>query len=205
MDVLQVMVLHPVSVHWKTVALTHWGLCLNVRQTAEGQLHRDGIIQQNFIIWQQKKVPMRKTINGDAFSREIKEKAIELIRKDMGKVDLVVYSLAAPRRTDAEGKTWSSCLKTTEEAFTEKSLDLRNNQITEKTVEPATEEEVLSTVKVMGGEDWADWIDALKAADVLTENAVTVAYSYIGPELTYPIYYHGTIGISQTAFAENHD
>ena len=98
---------------------------------------------------------------------------------------------------DAEGKTWSSCLKTTDEPFTEKSLDLRNNEITEKTVEPATEEEVLSTVKVMGGEDWADWIDALKAADVLTENAVTVAYSYIGPELTYPIYYHGTIGTAK--------
>ena len=105
-----------------------------------------------------------KTINGDAFSKEIKEKAIELIKQDLGKVDLVVYSLAAPRRTDAEGKTWSSCLKTTDEPFTEKSLDLRNNEITEKTVEPATEEEVLSTVKVMGGEDWADWIDALKAA-----------------------------------------
>ena len=83
------------------------------------------------------------------------------------------------------------------DAFSEKSLDLRNNEITEKTVEPATEEEVLSTVKVMGGEDWADWIDALKAADVLTENAVTVAYSYIGPELTYPIYYHGTIGTAK--------
>ena len=138
-----------------------------------------------------------KTINGDAFSKEIKEKAIELIKQDLGKVDLVVYSLAAPRRTDAEGKTWSSCLKTTDEPFTEKSLDLRNNEITEKTVEPATEEEVLSTVKVMGGEDWADWIDALKAADVLTENAVTVAYSYIGPELTYPIYYHGTIGTAK--------
>ena len=135
-----------------------------------------------------------KTINGDAFSKEIKEKAIELIKKDLGKVDLVVYSLAAPRRTDAEGKTWSSCLKTTDEPFTEKSLDLRNNEITEKTVEPATEEEVLSTVKVMGGEDWADWIDALKAADVLTENAVTVAYSYIGPELTHAIYKEGSIG-----------
>ena len=124
-------------------------------------------------------------------------KAVELIKKDLGKVDLVVYSLAAPRRTDADGRTWSSCLKTTGEAFTEKSLDLRNNEITEKTVDPATEEEVLSTVKVMGGEDWADWIDALKAADVLTENAVTVAYSYIGPELTYPIYYHGTIGTAK--------
>ena len=130
-------------------------------------------------------------------AEEIKDKTIELIKKDLGKVDLVVYSLAAPRRTDSEGKIWSSCLKTTGEAFTEKSLDLRNNEITEKTVEPATEEEVLSTVKVMGGEDWADWIDALKAADVLTENAVTVAYSYIGPELTYPIYYHGTIGTAK--------
>ena len=126
-----------------------------------------------------------KTINGDAFSREIKEKAIEVIRKDLGKVDLVVYSLAAPRRTDAEGRTWSSCLKTTGESFTE------------KTVGPATEEEVLSTVKVMGGEDWAEWIDVLKEADVLAENAVTVAYSYIGPELTYPIYYHGTIGTAK--------
>lgn len=133
----------------------------------------------------------------NAFSKEIKQKAIDLIKKDLGKVDLVVYSLAAPRRTDNEGRTWSSCLKTTGEAFTEKSLDLRNNQITEKTVGPATEEEVLSTVKVMGGEDWADWIDVLKEADVLTENVVTVAYSYIGPELTYPIYYHGTIGTAK--------
>ncbi len=153
----------------------------------------------DFIAWQQKKVPSQDC-QRDAFSKEIKDKAIELIKKDLGKVDLVVYSLAAPRRTDSEGKIWSSCLKTTGEAFTEKSLDLRNNEITEKTVEPATEEEVLSTVKVMGGEDWADWIDALKAADVLTENAVTVAYSYIGTELTYPIYYHGTIGTANSIY-----
>lgn len=138
-----------------------------------------------------------KTINGDAFSREIKEKAIEVIRRDLGKVDLVIYSLAAPRRVDAQGKVWSSCLKTTGEAFTEKSLDLRTNTIVEKTVGPATEEEMQSTVKVMGGEDWADWIDILKEADVLAENAVTMAYSYIGPELTYPIYYHGTIGAAK--------
>ena len=135
-----------------------------------------------------------KTVNGDAFSKEIKDKAIELIKKDLGKVDLVVYSLAAPRRTDSEGKIWSSCLKTTGEAFTEKSLDLRNNEITEKTVEPATEEEVLSTVKVMGGEDWMDWIQALDEAGVLEEHAKTLAYSYIGPVLTYPIYHDGTIG-----------
>ena len=84
---------------------------------AEGQLHPDGIIQQNFISLAAEKGAYAKTINGDAFSKEIKEKAIELIKKDLGKVDLVVYSLAAPRRTDAEGKTWSSCLKTTGEAF----------------------------------------------------------------------------------------
>lgn len=116
-------------------------------------------------------------------------------------MDLVVYSLAVPRRTDSEGKIWSSCLKTTGEAFTEKSLDLRNNEITEKTVEPATEEEVLSTVKVMGGRRTGQTgLMQLKAADVLTENAVTVAYSYIGPELTYPIYYHGTTELPNSIY-----
>ena len=152
--------------------------------SAQGLLHADTIASAAEAIEGAK--------NKDQLAKEFEEAT-----KDLGKVDLVVYSLAAPRRTDASGKTWSSCLKTTGEAFTEKSLDLRNNEITEKTVDPATEEEVLSTVKVMGGEDWADWIDALKAADVLTENAVTVAYSYIGPELTYPIYYHGTIGTAK--------
>lgn len=138
-----------------------------------------------------------KTINGDAFSKEIKEKTIKIIQRDLGKVDLVVYSLAAPRRTDGNGITWSSCLKTTGKPYTEKSLDLRENVITEKTIEPATEEEILGTVKVMGGEDWAEWIDALTEADVLEENAITLAYSYIGPELTYPIYFHGTIGAAK--------
>lgn len=135
-----------------------------------------------------------KSINGDAFSREIKEKTIALIKKDWGKADMVIYSLAAPRRTDSEGKMWVSALKTTKEAFTEKSLDLRNNTIAEKTVDPAKPEEIQGTIKVMGGEDWLDWIDALKAADAIEENALTVAYSYIGPKLTYPIYYDGTIG-----------
>ena len=107
---------------------------------------------------------------------------------------MVIYSLAAPRRTDAQGKMWVSTLKTTDKPFTEKSLDLRTNTIVTKTVEPAEEGELEGTVKVMGGEDWMDWIDALKAADVLEKDAVTVAYSYIGPELTYPIYYDGTIG-----------
>lgn len=138
-----------------------------------------------------------RSINGDAFSGEIKKKTTAIIREDLGKVDLVVYSLAAPRRTDGEGVTWSSCLKTTGEAFTEKSLDLRTNEIVEKTVEPATEEELQSTIKVMGGEDWAEWIRVLKEEDVLAENGITVAYSYIGPKLTYPIYYQGTIGAAK--------
>lgn len=138
-----------------------------------------------------------RSINGDAFSREIKEKTIRMIQEDLGTVDLVVYSLAAPRRTDEEGITWSSCLKTTGESYTEKSLDLRTGQIVKKTIATATEEEIQGTVKVMGGEDWCSWIDALKEADVLAPGAVTVAYSYIGPELTFPIYYHGTIGAAK--------
>jgi enoyl-[acyl-carrier protein] reductase/trans-2-enoyl-CoA reductase (NAD+) len=138
-----------------------------------------------------------KSINGDAFSQEIKEETAKTIREDMGKVDMVVYSLAAPRRTTADGTTYQSALKTTGEPYTEKSLNLRDNTVTDATIEPATEEEIIGTEKVMGGEDWADWIHFLNEQGVLSENAVTVAYSYIGPELTYPIYYNGTIGAAK--------
>ena len=143
-----------------------------------------------------------KSINGDAYSQEIKEETIALIKKDFGQVDMVIYSLAAPRRTTADNKTWSSTLKTTTGAFTEKSLDLRNNTIVTKTVEAANEEELEGTIKVMGGEDWMDWMDALTNAGVLSDNAVTVAYSYIGPELTYPIYTEGTIGQAKKHLTE---
>ena len=135
-----------------------------------------------------------RSVNGDAFSQEIKEKAIDIIRKDLGKVDMVIYSLAAPRRTTLDGTVYSSVLRTTGRPFTNKSLDLRNNTIGEKTVEPATPEEMEGTIKVMGGEDWKDWIEALTGADVLEKGAITVAYSYIGPALTYPMYSDGTIG-----------
>ena len=135
-----------------------------------------------------------KTINGDAYSREVKEQAIALIKQDLGKVDMVVYSLAAPRRTASDGTVYTSVLKTTGEAYTNKTIDLKNKTISEITIEPATDQEIEHTVKVMGGEDWKDWILALKAADALEENAVTVAYSYIGPELTHPMYYDGSIG-----------
>jgi len=135
-----------------------------------------------------------RTINGDAFSSEIKQQTIDLIKKDFGKADMVIYSLAAPRRTTADGTVYSSVLKTTEGNYTNKTIDLKDNSITEVTIEPATEEEVLHTVKVMGGEDWADWIDALKAADAIEDDAVTVAFSYLGPEITHPIYMNGSIG-----------
>lgn len=138
-----------------------------------------------------------KTINGDAFSKEIKDLTIETIRKDMGQVDTVIYSLAAPRRTAPDGITYRSVLKTTGEDFTNKNLNLKDNTIGMKTIPAANEDEINATVKVMGGEDWKLWIDALSEAGVLAENAVTVAYSYIGSELTYPIYFEGTIGAAK--------
>lgn len=134
-----------------------------------------------------------KTVNGDANSEECKKEVIDLIKSDLGKVDMVVYSLAAPRRTVGD-VTYSSVLKTTGSAYTNKTIDLKNNAISEVTIDPATEEEIAATVKVMGGEDWEAWIDALKAADAIEDNAVTVAYSYIGPKITHPMYFEGSIG-----------
>ena len=137
-----------------------------------------------------------KTVNDDAYSEECKKEVIDLIKSDLGKVDMVIYSLAAPRR--AVGDTvYSSVLKTTGSAYTNKTIDLRTNNIAEVTIEPATEEEIAATVKVMGGEDWEAWIDALKAADAIEDNAVTVAYSYIGPKLTHPMYFEGSIGMAK--------
>lgn len=135
-----------------------------------------------------------KTINGDAFSADIKNQVIDLIKKDWGKADMVVYSLAAPRRTCADGTVYSSVLKTTGGDYTNRTIDVKNRKLSEVTITPATEDEVTATIKVMGGEDWKEWISAMKAADVLEDGAVTVAYSYIGPEVTHPIYMDGSIG-----------
>ena len=135
-----------------------------------------------------------KSFNGDGFSEEMKNQVIETIRKDFGKVDMVVYSMAAPRRTMPDGTTISSVLKTVGKELTNKTIDLRNNEIKDVTVPVANEEEIENTVKVMGGEDWEAWIQALVDADVLSDNAVTLAYSYIGPELTHAIYKEGSIG-----------
>lgn len=138
-----------------------------------------------------------KSINGDAFSKEIKDQAIAMIKEELTQVDMVVYSLASPRRTTADGTTYKSVLKTTDKDFTNKSLNLKNNQVLEATIATADETEIASTIKVMGGEDWMDWITALREANVLAPSALTVAYSYIGPVLTYPVYYKGTIGMAK--------
>lgn len=135
------------------------------------------------------------SINGDAFSDECKEKAIGLLKENMGKIDLVVYSLGAPRRQDPKtGEVYSSVLKPINEGYTAKNLNTDTRKITDITVEPANEDEIAQTVKVMGGEDWELWIDALKQADVLAEGCNTVAYTYLGEKLTWPIYGHATIG-----------
>lgn len=135
------------------------------------------------------------SIVGDAFSDEIKQQTIEKIRKDLGQVDLVVYSLAAPRRTHpTSGETFNSVLKPIGSTYTNKTVDVHTGEVTEITLEPASDEEIRATIAVMGGEDWAMWIDALLEAGVLAEGAKTVAYSYIGPEITYPVYREGTIG-----------
>ncbi|MBS3798133.1 enoyl-ACP reductase FabV [Pseudoalteromonas sp. BDTF-M6] len=136
-----------------------------------------------------------KNINGDAFSDEIKAQTIDTIKNELGKVDLVIYSLASPRRTDPKtGETYSSTLKPIGESVTTKNLNTSKRVIDEVSVEAASEEEIANTVKVMGGEDWQLWIDALNEAGVLADNFKTTAYTYIGKELTWPIYGHATIG-----------
>lgn len=135
------------------------------------------------------------SINGDAFSNEIKEQAIERIKSDMGKIDLVIYSLASPRRTDPNtGETYRSALKPIGTGYSNKYLDTDKRSIQEATVEAATDEDIQNTVKVMGGADWELWIQSLKDADLLSEGFKTVAYDYIGPKVTWPIYKDGTIG-----------
>lgn len=135
------------------------------------------------------------TLNGDAFSSEMKDDVIAKIKEEMGKVDLVIYSLAAPRRTDPEtGITYKSTLKPVGQAYTTKTYDTDKDKVHEVTLEPANDEEILNTIKVMGGEDWELWLDALADADVLAENCQTTAYTYIGKELTWPIYGQATIG-----------
>lgn len=137
-------------------------------------------------------------VNGDAFSNDVKKETAQLVRKELGKIDLVVYSLAAPRRTNPEtGETAQSVLKPIGYEFTSKMIDLTEGTVTEVTLEPAEEDEIVATIDVMGGEDWQAWIDLLSEERLLTEGARTLAYSYVGPEVTWPIYRDGTIGMAK--------
>ncbi|MEH6712341.1 MAG: enoyl-ACP reductase FabV [Paraglaciecola polaris] len=136
-----------------------------------------------------------ETINGDAFSNEIKAQAIETIKREMGQVDLVIYSLASPRRTDPEtGEVYKSTLKPVGQAYTTKTYDTDKDRIHDISLEPANDDEIAQTIKVMGGEDWELWLAALADADLLADGCKTTAYTYIGKELTWPIYGQATIG-----------
>lgn len=136
-----------------------------------------------------------KSINGDAFSHDCKKQVVDLIKEEMGQVDLVVYSLASPRRQDPDsGEVFSSVLKPIGESYTAKNLNTDSKEVGEVTIEPANDEEIANTVKVMGGADWELWLSALNEAGVLAEGVKTVAYTYLGEKITWPIYGHATIG-----------
>lgn len=136
-----------------------------------------------------------KSLNGDAFSHEAKQKTIDLIKEDMGQVDLVVYSLASPvRKMPDSGEVVRSCLKPIGEPYKSTAIDTNKDCIINAEVEPATDEEIAATVTVMGGEDWELWMSALSEAGVLAEGCKSVAYSYIGSDITWPIYWDGALG-----------
>jgi len=147
-----------------------------------------------------------KSINGDAFSNEIKEQTINLIKKDLGKIDMVIYSLASPVRTHPEtGTRFKSTLKPIGNTYTNKTVDFHTGEVKEISIEPAVGDDIENTITVMGGEDWEMWINALQKENVLADNFKTVAYSYIGPKLTEAVYRKGTIGrakdhLEETAF-----
>ena len=138
------------------------------------------------------------SINADAFSDAAKRSAAEIVRKEMGKLDLIVYSVAAPKRTDPKsGKAHASVLKPIGNAYTNKTVELDSEKVTEVTIPSANDLEIADTVAVMGGEDWKLWMEMLAEEDLLAENVRTLAYSYIGPEMTWPIYRDGTIGAAK--------
>lgn len=148
-----------------------------------------------------------KSINGDAFSKEVKQQTLDLIKADLGQIDLVIYSLASPVRMHPEtGVLHRSTLKPIGSTFTNKTVDFHTGKVSQVTIEPANQEDIDNTVVVMGGEDWAMWMEALKKENLLAVNAMTLAYSYIGPAVTEPVYRKGTIGrakdhLEATAFS----
>lgn len=136
-----------------------------------------------------------KSINGDAFSNEMRDKAIEIIKQDLGQVDLVVYSLASPvRKLPDTGEVVRSVLKPIGDTYKATAVDTSKDIIIDAEIEAATQEEINNTITVMGGEDWELWMNALKAAGVLADGVKTVSYSYIGTDITWPIYWHGALG-----------
>ncbi len=136
-----------------------------------------------------------KSINGDAFSNEMRSKAIDMIKSGPGKIDLIIYSLASPvRKLPASGEVIRSVLKPIGEVYKSTAIDTSKDTIIHAEIEPATDEEVQNTVTVMGGEDWELWLSALKDADVLEKGVKTISYSYIGTDITWPIYWHGALG-----------
>jgi enoyl-[acyl-carrier protein] reductase/trans-2-enoyl-CoA reductase (NAD+) len=147
-----------------------------------------------------------KSVNGDAFSNEIKKQTLDLIKSDLGQIDLIIYSLASPVRLHpVTGVLHRSVLKPIGQKFTNKTVDFHTGNVTEVSIEPCTDEDIANTIAVMGGEDWAMWIDVLKAENLLAPGASTIAYSYIGPSLTEAVYRKGTIGrakdhLESTAF-----
>lgn len=148
-----------------------------------------------------------KSINGDAFSNEIKQQTLELIKKDLGQIDLVIYSLASPVRMDPKtGILHRSVLKPIGTTYTNKTVDFHTGKVSEVSIEPCSGDDIENTIAVMGGEDWQMWMDALKGENLLANGATTVAYSYIGPSLTEAVYRKGTIGrakdhLEATAFS----
>jgi enoyl-[acyl-carrier protein] reductase/trans-2-enoyl-CoA reductase (NAD+) len=148
-----------------------------------------------------------KSINGDAFSNEVKKQTLDLIKSDLGQVDLIIYSLASPvRMHPVTGVLHRSVLKPIGSTFTNKTVDFHSGKVSEISIQPCNDEDIVNTVAVMGGEDWSMWIEALKAENLLAQGATTVAYSYIGPSLTEAVYRKGTIGrakdhLEATAFS----
>jgi len=148
-----------------------------------------------------------KSINGDAFSKEIKQQTLDLIKADLGQIDLVIYSLASPVRLNPNtGILHRSVLKPIGSSFSNKTVDFHSGVVSNVSIEPCSGDDIENTVAVMGGEDWSMWMEELKAANLLAPGAKTVAYSYIGPSLTEAVYRKGTIGrakdhLEATAFS----
>jgi enoyl-[acyl-carrier protein] reductase/trans-2-enoyl-CoA reductase (NAD+) len=137
-------------------------------------------------------------VNGDAFSDDIKRQTLDIVKRELGPVDLIVYSLASPRRTHPRtGAVHKSVLKPIAQSYTNKTVDTDKGVVSDVTIEPATELEVADTAAVMGGEDWEMWINALMAEGLIAPGATSLSYSYIGPEVTWPIYKNGTIGLAK--------